>query len=135
MKITRFVYALSDPAEPELVRYVGRTNGLAKRLRTHIAEAEHGIAIKDVWLMYLRYAGRVPDLRVIEECHASDEKHADVLAKQRESYWIRNLCSGAELCKQPILGKSRRTKVSPGKDKGGVVLGTRASMVDRSRLA
>lgn len=45
MKVSRFVCALCDPAEPELVRYVGRTNDPATRLRMHLHEAEYGIAI------------------------------------------------------------------------------------------
>lgn len=117
MKVSRFVYALCDPAVPQTLRYVGRTNDLDTRLRTHIHEAEHGLAIKDVWLMYLRYAGRAPGLRVIEECQAGEEKQADHLVKQREIHWIRRFAVERTFVNGPYWANHPSRKSIPAKIK------------------
>lgn len=72
------VYALVDPADPELVRYVGRTNDPITRYRGHHFNGADAVT---AWVAALADAGRRPTMVLLERC-ASD----DVAA--RETYWI-----------------------------------------------
>ncbi|MCM2371072.1 hypothetical protein [Aporhodopirellula aestuarii] len=85
----QFVYGLVDPAMPQTVRYVGRTNDIGMRYRMHVAKAAWNFTIKDVWPTYLSYAGRKAELIAIEELQHDDQKKAEDQAKERERYWIR----------------------------------------------
>ena len=92
----QFIYSLHDPIEPEIVRYVGRTNDLELRLRMHLSSAESGFTIKDVWLTYLRYYNREAEIGVLETCcTAGNSDASETLAKERERHWI-NLHSSSE---------------------------------------
>ncbi|QDT10062.1 hypothetical protein K239x_20160 [Planctomycetes bacterium K23_9] len=52
----QYIYGLIDPLQPEAVRYVGRTNDIEMRLRTHISEAQSNFTIKDVWLSFVSFS-------------------------------------------------------------------------------
>lgn len=93
MTFHQYIYGLAHPLHPEDVRYVGRTNDLDMRLRMHVAEAEYGLTIKDVWLMYLRYAGQEPVIEVIDDCTFDQKSEAERWAKERERFWIGELAN------------------------------------------
>ncbi|QDT13407.1 GIY-YIG nuclease family protein [Planctomycetes bacterium K23_9] len=108
MPFLQHIYALADPLQPELVRYVGRTNNLDLRFRMHLSEAESGFTIKDVWLMYLRYEGREPIISVLEQSEFSDSAVAEKWAKTQEKVWIKEMAA-----KEPSLLNGSRWASHP----------------------
>lgn len=72
------VYALVDPADPELVRYVGRTSDPVGRYAGHVLAGEPRVA---AWVRALATAGRQPVMVLLERC-----EDAEVIA--REAHWI-----------------------------------------------
>jgi len=77
------IYALFDPREPVLVRYVGKTDWtLAARLTKHLWEAHNGFkSHRFHWIRGLLHAGIEPKIRLIEEVTAADWR-------ERERFWI-----------------------------------------------
>lgn len=108
------IYALADPLQPELVRYVGRTNKLDLRFRMHLSEAEYGFTIKDVWLMYLRYEERDPTMCVLEQSEFSDSADAEKWAKTQEKFWIKEMAANEpSLLNGPIWASHPDRKAIP----------------------
>lgn len=62
--MTYFVYGLSDPAEPDVIRYVGQTDNLHRRLKVHRAEPIYGPA--GFWKWSVRFFGRRVAMQTIE---------------------------------------------------------------------
>lgn len=58
-----YIYALVDP-RTQLIRYVGKTNNLATRLRRH--RTENGRSLRHCWLGELRELGLQPRLLVLQ---------------------------------------------------------------------
>ncbi|HYC51093.1 MAG TPA: hypothetical protein VEB19_08305 [Gemmatimonadaceae bacterium] len=73
------VYALVDPADPELVRYVGRTCDPTSRYRMHCTNGSDAVT---GWAKSVMAEGRKPAMVLIEQCER------DVI-EARERYWIR----------------------------------------------
>lgn len=65
------VYGLVDSAEPDVVRYVGSSRHLAKRLSDHINNLTgKQDAERKAWVRSMRQGGRKPALVVLEEVEA-----------------------------------------------------------------
>lgn len=77
------IYALYDPRQPSVVRYVGKTaNALTLRRNKHISEARAGNAChRGNWIRSLLLAGVSPQIAPLEIC---DEN----VWQQRERFWI-----------------------------------------------
>jgi hypothetical protein len=74
------IYALVDPRDPELVRYVGRTCDPALRYRSHLTGGSDAVAS---WAHTLAAQSVMPAMMLLERC----EKEVVV---EREAYWIRH---------------------------------------------
>jgi hypothetical protein len=84
------IYALFDPREPSLVRYIGKTSsGMAERLSRHLTEARLGLkAHRFHWIRALLRDDVMPRIRQIEETTAK-------LWRDRERHWIEHFrCAG-----------------------------------------
>lgn len=80
------VYGLSDPATPEIIRYVGATSKtLEQRLTSHCNDAKYskGDSQRVKWIRSLAKLGLKPVITVLEECDKS------TLLKM-EGKWIGN---------------------------------------------
>ena len=78
---TTFIYALLDPRDGK-IRYVGKANDTARRLKAHVNPARYKPTHKFNWLKSLRNLSLKPVMVTLEECPTSVWKH-------REKYWIR----------------------------------------------
>lgn len=81
MEKPAYIYALTDPDTGD-VRYVGKTNDLAGRLRRHILPSALAKRCRRTnWLNWLLKAGKMPCITLLEE--VSQDRW-----KERECYWI-----------------------------------------------
>jgi hypothetical protein len=80
------VYGLLDPEQPEVVRYVGTSNHLAKRLSDHAycIGGKHSPHRKD-WIKEMRDQGRKPVMVVLQEL---DSPKASFEMHSAERDWI-----------------------------------------------
>lgn len=76
------IYALTDPDDPEHVRYIGMSrNDLVRRLKGHIAEAATDSQThKSNWIRKLISAGRTPVIRCVVEV----DSEAAAMSAERE---------------------------------------------------
>lgn len=72
------IYALVDPADPELVRYVGRTCDPTARYRMHCTNGSEAVT---GWAKQIIADGRNPAMVLLERCAAD-------VVESRERYWI-----------------------------------------------
>ena len=81
------VYALADPQAPDIVRYVGSSTHIVKRLADHINSRirRQPDGVKPLWLTELRDQGRAPILYVLEVVEA---EKASSLMHMAERKWI-----------------------------------------------
>jgi hypothetical protein len=83
--LTAFIYGLFDPRNPLDIRYVGKTNNLARRLMVHISYARNPKSIRNLrllgWMRELLASGIKPKISVLEECPMSQWR-------DRERFWI-----------------------------------------------
>jgi hypothetical protein len=101
---TIWIYSLSDPRFPGIVRYVGQSKNPTKRLRSHVQDArgEPGNH-RRYWLRTLIEAGVKPALTLIEEC--SEEAW-----QIRERHWIAYYRSlGCDLVNSTDGGEEHKT--------------------------
>lgn len=77
------IYGLIDPAEPERVRYVGKTRSPGSRLARHIVDSGIKNGAKDRWIRALLAAGRAPDMVLLERAWKR--------SMSRERYWVTEL--------------------------------------------
>jgi hypothetical protein len=75
---TEVIYALIDPAEPKLVRYVGRTQDATHRYRAHCTNGSDAVT---EWARRVMDVGRMPAMVLLERCERND-------VEAREAYWI-----------------------------------------------
>jgi hypothetical protein len=68
----------------------------------HIGHAAWEHKVKDLWIMYLQYMGRDPEMVIIEQASFDDKKASEEWAKDRERYWISHHDQrGADLLNEP----------------------------------
>ena len=80
------VYALVDPGEPTVVRYVGSSRHMAKRLADHAYSVSgKQDAERKAWVREMRKAGRTPVMVVLEEL---DAQKASFEMHYAERNWI-----------------------------------------------
>ena len=75
---TTFIYGLKDP-RTDIIRYIGKTNNIEKRLEHHIANREYLNSHKNSWIKGLINNGISPKLEIIDEVPVDNwqfwEKH------------------------------------------------------------
>jgi DNA-binding XRE family transcriptional regulator len=100
----RYIYALIDPRD-NAIRYVGVTKNVYARLDHHVKDTSR-MDNKSMWLIELEQQGLTPELEILETINACED--VDVVAFEREKYWIRKLSkSGAPLLNAYGVGMSR----------------------------
>lgn len=80
MRMKIYIYALIDP-ETNLIRYIGKTTNLIRRLNSHLTRCKSRKYHSAVWINSLLSKGLKPFLEVLEEV---DEN----TWVEREKYWI-----------------------------------------------
>lgn len=86
-----FIYTLADPRDG-MVRYVGKSINLEKRLKKHLYAKENGH--KANWIASLKKLGLKPIMEAIEEIKNPTEEQW----QEAERYWIESLrCLGFKL--------------------------------------
>jgi hypothetical protein len=104
------IYGLVDPATPDAIRYVGKANDPATRLREHIYDAVHrGTRTwRARWIRHLLNQGRSPAYTMLEA--VSDSEWQDA-----ERRWINDLRADGH----------RLTNIAPGGEGGPMPQATR----------
>ena len=80
---TIYIYSLSCPLSDE-IRYIGKTNSIERRLRSHIDYAKNKKVKKrpvSVWILELLKKGLKPNIKVLEET-------TENLSNEKEIFWI-----------------------------------------------
>lgn len=98
------IYALVDPRDNS-VRYVGKANNAAARLKTHLRDANLRHTPVYCWIRKLRAEGVAPDIKVLESVHCDEWAQAEVrwIAEMRQSCDLLNVANGGN---EPPAGKS-----------------------------
>lgn len=110
-----YIYTLTDP-RTGLVKYVGKTNDPAYRLRKHLTEKNN--TYKCQWVKGLKALGLQPILEIIDECSLSDWE-------QKERFYIRLYKAiGANL-----------VNTLPGGEGGATMLGKKLTKEQREKIA
>lgn len=96
---TVYIYALRESGSDE-VRYVGKTELPAERLRSHIVSGNvHSTHPKERWIGRAVKSGRTIEMEIIEECDELDWE-------ERETYWIaHHIAQGESLTNKHPGGK------------------------------
>lgn len=86
MTDTTFIYALSSPADPMNIRYIGKANDLKRRLGLHLREVSlYPKTHKSRWIKILLQQNIIPSISVLDEVPTEHwqhyEKHHIRLAK------------------------------------------------------
>lgn len=112
----QYIFGLVDPLHPDQIRYVGRTNDMELTKRLHAIGSSLGVTMKDVWIMYMRYAGRNASIVTIEKSSFADSKAGELWAKEREKHWVQHhVAGGADLVNGPEWARhSSRVDVPKG---------------------
>ena len=80
-----YIYVLSDPREPDGIkqlRYVGKTDNLDRRFRTHLSRARHGVTTHCCnWIQQLLAVRAIPTIELLETI-------TQVAAADKEREWI-----------------------------------------------
>jgi len=86
MEKERFIYALVDPREPGIIRYVGCSERPWHRCQDHLSDSRRkprfGNAAKIAWLSGLLDAGVLPWIVILERVKPGQNW------VRREEYWI-----------------------------------------------
>ena len=113
MPFSQFIYGLCDPNDADKVRYVGRTNDVATRLRTH-SDWQLDCNPRSVWLTCLKSNGQPPEMKILEQREFLSEKDGECWAKEQERLWIRRLIQeGADLLNGNVFWKHASRKDVP----------------------
>ena len=108
------IYALFDPRQPEVVRYVGKTCKKPETRRTrHVGEARRGIKNhRGCWIRSLLADGIVPGVRLLAEVPSSDwqKQEQTFIALYRDT--LANSTDGGEGLENPSEETRRKMSVA-----------------------
>lgn len=82
MKETTFIYCLICPVDG-LLRYVGKANNPAKRLKDHCLDFRCMDGNKASWILTLRRRGLKPEMMIVDEVEIFDWKFWEEALKSR----------------------------------------------------
>lgn len=91
------IYALTDPDSGE-VRYIGKANDAAKRLKSHRRESARRRTPVYAWMRKLAAAGKAPGMIVLMECSAEEwpDKEREMIAHHRQGGRLLNVADGGD---------------------------------------
>lgn len=92
-----YIYALQGP-RTNLVRYIGKTTTLDRRLKQHLA-CEGANTARVAWIAELEAQDLVPEMVILEECDMETWQAAEIawIAKARVLGWpLLNITEGGE---------------------------------------
>jgi hypothetical protein len=102
------IYGLADPRDGR-VRYVGKANDPARRLKAHLREMRRRTPLYD-WIGSLRKVGITPSLRVLEIVHSGDWQEAEkrqIAAHRAAGARLLNIADGGD---EPYCDKETRAQ-------------------------
>jgi hypothetical protein len=97
------IYALCDP-DTDQVRYIGKANDSAKRLKGHLVETRRKSPLYD-WIGSLRAQGKIPTLQVLMVAWDWQAAEKLVITQYRENGRLLNLADGGD---EPKCSKATR---------------------------
>lgn len=102
------IYGLYDPDTDEL-RYIGKANDSAKRLKSHLSDSRRAKRPVCVWIAGLVAQCKAPVMRVIEIVPESEWKEAErrLIAEHRETANLLNLAPGGDM---PSMTREQRVE-------------------------
>lgn len=109
-KNNTYIYALKDPITKH-VRYIGKSNNVENRLRSHIRQAKNKNNYKNCWINSLLIKNLKPELEVLDEVLKENWQHW-------EKWWI-----ATEKEKIKALGLPKLTNGTEGGDGGATFTG------------
>lgn len=118
------IYALCD--ETGRIRYVGKANDPATRLKGHLRETRRRSPLYD-WLAKLRRAGHHPTLHIIERCASTDWQ-------ERERFWIAAIGDATQLLNIADGGDEPACSRETRADNGRLNAAARVSTPERRRI-
>lgn len=93
---TKFIYTLSDP-NTGLVRYVGKTNNIRKRLSSHLSNNHLSeITKKNNWIISLLRNEQLPIIEVVDEVSSEDIDFYEVFYISLFKSWGFDLLNGTD---------------------------------------
>jgi len=105
---TFFIYVLTDPAQPKVIRYVGQTINLRLRWVSHCACPN--ISNVDAWISAIKILGRRPTMHLLDIVYG-DVRDATI----RERNWVEKLDQEHRLMNSYSMDKwCRDRRVSTG---------------------
>ena len=114
------IYALCDP-DSGMVRYVGKADDPAKRLKTHVRESRRRNCPVQCWLRGLIRAGKMPELVVIRTgcVDWKAEERALIAAGRKAGYPMLNLADGGDqpYCPSRTLAENA-SRLNAGRHRG-----------------
>ncbi len=99
------IYALIDPRDGA-VRYIGKANDAAERLKSHIRDSRHRKTPVYSWIRKLRSLGLVPDMKVLATCSESEWPKAERRAIRYQRWFNDRLLNVADGGNEPIPSRA-----------------------------
>jgi hypothetical protein len=104
------IYGLVDP-RTGVVRYVGKANDSAKRLKTHIRDARRRNSPVHCWIRKLAGVGLTPEMRVLEAVEGDwREVERRLIAEYRAAGKLLNVADGGDepMCPPDVRAANAR---------------------------
>lgn len=104
-----YIYTLTDPRNND-IRYIGKTNNLKNRLKTHICEAKKGNTHKNNWIKSLTTNNIKPIIEILDIIDGDDWGIAEKYWISQFKTWGFNLVNNSEGGENPPILKSHSEK-------------------------
>ena len=107
------IYGLFDPDSGQ-IRYIGKANCAAKRLKSHLLDARHRNRPVCNWIRGLTEQGKLPRLEVLETVDRASWQDAEkrVIAEYRKTAKLLNLADGGDMPSQTDQQRVKAARAS-----------------------
>lgn len=107
------IYGLFDPDSGQ-IRYIGKANNAAKRLKSHLWDARHNKRPICNWIRGLVAQGKLPRLEVLEIVDRASWQVAEkrVIAEYRKTSQLLNLADGGDMPSQTDQQRVKAARAS-----------------------
>jgi group I intron endonuclease len=110
-ELTTMIYSLVDP-ETNIIRYIGKSDNLNRRLSEHIKKSKHSITHKNNWIVSLTKKGLSPIIEVIDIVPRHEWEFWEVFWIDQFKSWGFNLTNISNGGNGGDLGPIVRKKIS-----------------------